>query len=87
MLQENFLASDKRSSRSHIHIHSHTTTANMSGWDLGNVYSTSVLPGEFGEQDSSAYIVGKFSRFIMDFRVDSVFIYRWVFVRICDSCH
>ncbi|KAJ3415013.1 minichromosome maintenance protein 5 [Chytridiales sp. JEL 0842] len=48
----------------------------MSGWDRGNIYSSSVLPGEFGDDNSTAAITAKFSKFIMDFRLDSAFIYR-----------
>ncbi|KAI8854439.1 MCM2/3/5 family-domain-containing protein [Chytridium lagenaria] len=43
---------------------------------LGAVFSTNVLPGEIPEDDSNEALKERFTQFILNFRIDHVFIYR-----------
>lgn len=45
------------------------------GWDRGQIYSTSVLPGE-EHPNSHAEIIGHFQEFVQNFRIESSFVYR-----------
>lgn len=47
------------------------------GWDRGQIYSTSVLPGE-DKVNSHAELTAMFQEFIQNFRIDNSFIYRQV---------
>ncbi|CAO3625625.1 unnamed protein product [Mucor hiemalis] len=45
------------------------------GWDQGQIYSTSVLPGE-DRVNSLSEITGQFLEFIQNFRVNNTYVYR-----------
>ncbi|ORZ02330.1 MCM2/3/5 family-domain-containing protein [Syncephalastrum racemosum] len=45
------------------------------GWDRGQIYSTSVLPGE-EHPNSHAEVIGHFQEFVQNFRIESSFVYR-----------
>lgn len=45
------------------------------GWDRGQIYSTSVLPGE-EQVNSFSEITGQFLEFIQNFRINNSYIYR-----------
>ncbi|CDH61414.1 dna replication licensing factor mcm5 [Lichtheimia corymbifera JMRC:FSU:9682] len=45
------------------------------GWDRGQIYSTSVLPGE-DKVNSHAELTAMFQEFIQNFRIDNSFVYR-----------
>lgn len=47
------------------------------GWDRGQIYSTSVLPGE-DKVNSHAELTAMFQEFIQNFRIDNSFVYRQV---------
>jgi hypothetical protein len=48
------------------------------GWDQGQIYSTSVLPGE-EQVNSHSEITGLFLEFIQNFRVSNNYIYRYIY--------
>lgn len=47
------------------------------GWDQGQIYSTSVLPGE-EQVNSHSEITALFLEFIQNFRVSNNYIYRYI---------
>lgn len=57
-------------------IHQHFNMATF-GWDRGQIYSTSVLPGE-DKVNSHAELTAMFQEFIQNFRIDNSFVYRQV---------
>ncbi|KAJ3218865.1 minichromosome maintenance protein 5 [Dinochytrium kinnereticum] len=48
----------------------------MNFMDIGRVFSTNVLAAEIPEEDSNEALKERFSQFILNFRIDHVFIYR-----------
>ena len=46
------------------------------GWDQGRVYHAHVLPGEDQSPDAAAKLEQQFYDFILEFRLDSSYIYR-----------
>lgn len=50
------------------------------GWDQGQVYSTSVLPGE-EQVNSISEITGLFFDFVQTFRLGNNYIYRCVYLK------
>lgn len=46
------------------------------GWDQGRVYHAQVLPGEDQSPDAPAKLEQQFYDFILEFRLDSSYIYR-----------
>jgi hypothetical protein len=47
------------------------------GWDQGRVYHAHVLPGEDQSPDAAAKLEQQFYDFILEFRLDSSYIYRY----------
>jgi hypothetical protein len=47
------------------------------GWDEGRVYHAHVLPGEDQSPDAAAKLEQQFYDFILEFRLDSSYIYRY----------
>ena len=47
------------------------------GWDSGRVYHAHVLPGEKDFSDGKSAIETQFYDFILEFRLGTVFVYRY----------
>ena len=47
------------------------------GWDQGRVYHAHVLPGEDQSPDAAAKLEQQFYDFILEFRLDNSYIYRY----------
>ena len=47
------------------------------GWDTGRVYHAHVLPGEDNAPDAHSRLEEQFYDFILEFRLDSSYIYRY----------
>lgn len=54
------------------------------GWDRGQIYSTSVLPGE-ARTNTHAELIQSFAEFVQKFRVDNSFVYRYCLQHACGN--
>jgi len=56
------------------------------GWDTGRVYHAHVLPGEENSPDAHSRLEEQFFEFILEFRLDNSYIYRYTSPHNCDLC-